>query len=202
LATENMENHQRTFFAFTVGTQSESSAGPDFGLWSDFGLYHFIWSTYLDRRISRFIPGVFISLDERNTAEPASEDLAGKPFSESPSRPSCHRKSMKCMRFCRLHCRKTGTKADLALQTDIFRSQTTWFVIRGVHRRCLYLSIYAGEREFGMQALVVPQIKGETTYQSFIIVPQSSSAKSLLDLRGHVLRLRTSFRRPVGCFLR
>ncbi len=35
-----------------------------------------------------------------------------------------------------------------------------------------------------MQALVVPHVKGETTYQSFIVVPQSSTAKSLLDLRG------------------
>jgi len=35
-----------------------------------------------------------------------------------------------------------------------------------------------------MRALVVPQIKGETTYQSFIVVPQSSSARTLLDLRG------------------
>ena len=48
---------------------------------------------------------------------------------------------------------------------------------------CTYPFI-RGEREFGMQALVVPRIKGETTYQSFIVVPQSSPAKSLLDLRG------------------
>jgi len=41
-----------------------------------------------------------------------------------------------------------------------------------------------GEREFGMQALVVPRVKGKTTYQSFILVPQSSSAASILDLRG------------------
>jgi phosphonate transport system substrate-binding protein len=31
---------------------------------------------------------------------------------------------------------------------------------------------------------VVPQIRGETTYQSFIIIPKSSSAASLMDLRG------------------
>ncbi len=35
-----------------------------------------------------------------------------------------------------------------------------------------------------MQALVVPRIKGETTYQSLILIPPSSPAKSLLDLRG------------------
>jgi len=48
---------------------------------------------------------------------------------------------------------------------------------------CTYPFI-RGEREFGMQALVVPQIKGEIAYQSVILVPQSSPAKTLLDLRG------------------
>jgi phosphonate transport system substrate-binding protein len=48
---------------------------------------------------------------------------------------------------------------------------------------CTYPFI-RGEKEFGMQALVVPQINGEQTYQSIILVPQSSHAKTLLDLRG------------------
>jgi phosphonate transport system substrate-binding protein len=48
---------------------------------------------------------------------------------------------------------------------------------------CTYPYI-RGEKEFGMQALVVPQINGEMTYQSIILVPQSSPAKTLLDLRG------------------
>jgi phosphonate transport system substrate-binding protein len=48
---------------------------------------------------------------------------------------------------------------------------------------CTYPFI-RGEKEFGMQALAVPQIKGETTYQSIILVPASSPAKTLLDLRG------------------
>jgi phosphonate transport system substrate-binding protein len=48
---------------------------------------------------------------------------------------------------------------------------------------CTYPFI-RGEKEFGMQALVVPQIQGETTYQSIILVPATSPAKTLLDLRG------------------
>jgi phosphonate transport system substrate-binding protein len=48
---------------------------------------------------------------------------------------------------------------------------------------CTYPFI-RGEREFGMQAVVVPQIKGETTYQSFILVPHASQARTILDLRG------------------
>jgi phosphonate transport system substrate-binding protein len=48
---------------------------------------------------------------------------------------------------------------------------------------CTYPFI-RGEKEFGMQALVVPQINGITTYQSIILVPVASPAKTLFDLRG------------------
>lgn len=42
-----------------------------------------------------------------------------------------------------------------------------------------------GERQFGMQILVVPQVDGQTTYQSYIIVARDSPFQSLEDLRGH-----------------
>jgi phosphonate transport system substrate-binding protein len=48
---------------------------------------------------------------------------------------------------------------------------------------CTYPFI-RGEKEFGMQALVVPQVNGETTYQSYVLVPASSRAATILDLRG------------------
>lgn len=41
-----------------------------------------------------------------------------------------------------------------------------------------------GEQDFGMEVLAVPQVKGVVTYHSLIIVPKSSQAESLLDLRG------------------
>jgi len=41
-----------------------------------------------------------------------------------------------------------------------------------------------GQETFGMQALVVPQIKGETVYYAYLIVPADSPARSLADLRG------------------
>ncbi len=41
-----------------------------------------------------------------------------------------------------------------------------------------------GASEFGLQPLVVPEIAGETTYHSLILVPVSSPARTLLDLRG------------------
>lgn len=44
----------------------------------------------------------------------------------------------------------------------------------------------AGQREFGMELLVAPQVKGETVYYSLLIVPATSDAHSLADLRGKV----------------
>ena len=43
-----------------------------------------------------------------------------------------------------------------------------------------------GEHDFGMELLVLPQVRGQTTYESYIIVPQDSPAQSLADLRGKV----------------
>ena len=42
-----------------------------------------------------------------------------------------------------------------------------------------------GQREFGMELLVAPEVRGETTYYSYLIVPRDSTAQSLVDLRGH-----------------
>jgi phosphonate transport system substrate-binding protein len=41
-----------------------------------------------------------------------------------------------------------------------------------------------GKRELFMELLVIPEIKGKTTYRSFFLVPGDSEAKSLLELRG------------------
>ena len=43
-----------------------------------------------------------------------------------------------------------------------------------------------GHDTFGMELLVAPQVKGKTTYNSFLIVPASSDAQSMEDLRGKV----------------
>ncbi len=41
-----------------------------------------------------------------------------------------------------------------------------------------------GQREFGMEVLVAPQVRGATTYYSYLIIPRDSPAQSLADLRG------------------
>lgn len=44
----------------------------------------------------------------------------------------------------------------------------------------------AGQREFGMELLVAPQVNGETVYYSLLIVPSDSPARQMSDLRGKV----------------
>lgn len=44
----------------------------------------------------------------------------------------------------------------------------------------------AGQRDFGMQLLVAPQVNGETVYHSTLIVPAGSPAREMADLRGAV----------------
>jgi phosphonate transport system substrate-binding protein len=43
-----------------------------------------------------------------------------------------------------------------------------------------------GHDTFGMELLVAPQVNGKTTYNSYLIVPTSSNARSMEDLRGKV----------------
>lgn len=57
------------------------------------------------------------------------------------------------------------------------------------NRRCdvAFVCTYAylrAEKEFGLQAIAVPRIRGQITYHSFILVPSTSAAASLIDLRG------------------
>lgn len=42
----------------------------------------------------------------------------------------------------------------------------------------------AGEEEFGLQLLAVPEVAGRTEYRSYLIVPADSPARSLAELRG------------------
>ncbi len=46
------------------------------------------------------------------------------------------------------------------------------------------LAYVVGNDDFGMELLTVPEVNGETTYRSYIIVPAASDIHSLDDLRG------------------
>jgi phosphonate transport system substrate-binding protein len=41
-----------------------------------------------------------------------------------------------------------------------------------------------GERDFGMEILVVPEVNGEAAYHSWLLVPANSPASSMKDLKG------------------
>lgn len=41
-----------------------------------------------------------------------------------------------------------------------------------------------GRKEFGLELLVAPQVRGETVYYSYIVVPRDSEAQAVEDLRG------------------
>ncbi|MFN3742479.1 MAG: phosphate/phosphite/phosphonate ABC transporter substrate-binding protein [Anaerolineales bacterium] len=43
-----------------------------------------------------------------------------------------------------------------------------------------------GHDDFGMELLVAPQVNGQTVYQAYLIVPASSVARDVADLRGKV----------------
>ncbi|RME89362.1 MAG: phosphate/phosphite/phosphonate ABC transporter substrate-binding protein, partial [Anaerolineae bacterium] len=47
-------------------------------------------------------------------------------------------------------------------------------------------SYLVGAEQFGMKLLAAPQVHGETTYRAKLIVPASSQAESIVDLRGKV----------------
>jgi phosphonate transport system substrate-binding protein len=41
-----------------------------------------------------------------------------------------------------------------------------------------------GERDFGMELLVAPQVRGQTVYRAYLIVSRADAARTLADLRG------------------
>jgi phosphonate transport system substrate-binding protein len=153
------------------------------------GLYNFLRATYFDSRISRFFPHGWVDLDEKNNPEAGSAavngDLSGPVFRVAVAPVVSPEKSLEMYQgFIGYVAERLGMRPVALYRltysetNDLVRYQRCDIAIV-----CTYPFI-RGEREFGMQALVVPRIRGETTYQSFIVVPRSSPAKSLLDLRG------------------
>jgi phosphonate transport system substrate-binding protein len=152
-----------------------------------FGFYNVLKATYLDRRISRFFPRDWVDLSEQNGAAAAvSGETAERPVFRVAIAPIvAPEKALEMYQgFIDYLAEKLGRKPvslyrpTYSETNDLIRYQRCDIAVV-----CTYPFI-RGEREFGMQALVVPRIKGETTYQSYIIVPPSSPVRSLMDLRG------------------
>lgn len=81
-----------------------------------------------------------------------------------------------------------GTKLDRPVE---FVQRPTYAeindLVRNGHADVAFVCDYAyvvGQRDFGMKMLVAPQVMGQLTYRSLLIVPATSGARSLGDLRG------------------
>lgn len=152
------------------------------------GLYNVLKSTYFNHRISRFFPHKWVSLEEGRDpaiAFATNEKSANSVFRVAIAPIVSPEKSLEMYQgFINYLAEKLGRKPESLYRptysevNDLVRYKRCDMAVV-----CTYPFI-RGEKEFGMQALVVPRIKGETTYQSFILVPPSSSARSIMDLRG------------------
>jgi len=149
--------------------------------------YHVIKETFPNSQISQFTVRKWINLKGGdNAAGISSGDLTGATSIRIAIAPIISpEKSMEMYQpFVDYVGEKLGRKAiglyrPTYLETnELVRYQRCDFAIV-----CTYPFI-RGEREFGMQALAVPLVKGEATYQSFIVVPKDSRATTLLDLAG------------------
>jgi phosphonate transport system substrate-binding protein len=150
--------------------------------------YNVIKSTLLDRKTEKFSPKSWVKLEENKDVVPdsafteAMEDSAIRVAVAPIVSPE---KSLEMYQdFVEYLARKLGRK-PVALYRPTYTETND--LIR--YRRCDLAIVCTypfirGEREFGLQALVVPEVKGSTTYRSVILVRQSSNAVSILDLRG------------------
>jgi ABC-type phosphate/phosphonate transport system substrate-binding protein len=153
------------------------------------GFYNVIKTTYLERRVSQFFPHNWVDLNEEKdpvAAAALTKVASDKPVFRVAIAPIISpEKSLEMYQGFIDYLSEKLDRRPVSLYRPTY-SETNDLVL---YKRCdiAVVGTYPfirGEKEFGMQALVVPIVKGEASYQSFIIVPQSSPAKSLLDLRG------------------
>ncbi len=151
-------------------------------------LYNAVELIRQNRMASRFTPQRWVNLDEPEHAP----DQAG--VSQSAKEPSLRvaiapvispEKSLQLYHGLVNHLAGKLGRKPIALQRETYADTNE--LVR--HGQCdlAFVCTYAfvrGEREFGMEVLVVPKVDGAVTYHSLILVPRSSEATSLLDLRG------------------
>jgi phosphonate transport system substrate-binding protein len=150
--------------------------------------YNIIKVSYPGRSHSRFFPSQWVNLDEQATSSAVLNSTNGirtPPFRVAIAPILSPEKSLEIYQGFAAYLAGKLRRNPITLYRESY-SETNNVVRYG---RCdiAIVGTYPfirGEREFGMQALVVPQIAGETSYQSIIVIPQSSQATSLTDLRG------------------
>ena len=152
-----------------------------------FALYNVLKPVLLDQS-SRISPRNWIHLNAssgRPAVTSSDSQASEQPFRIAIAPIVSPEKSMEMYEdFIQYVAHKLGKRpvslyqARFSETNDLVRYQRCDFAIVPTY------AFIRGEREFGMQALVVPRINGETSYQSFVIVPVSSRAATIMDLRG------------------
>jgi len=158
------------------------------GAISAFALYNIVGLIRQSRMDSRFAPRRRVSLEEPlETREglPAGEAVGGPSLRVAIAPVISPEESLQRYRAL-VHY----LAAKLNREPDFLQGKTYEHVNSLVHNGqcdvamvCTYAFV-RGAEEFGMEALAVPVIEGEDHYHSYILVPRSSPATSLLDLRG------------------
>ena len=153
-----------------------------------FVLYNFAELIRHNRMDSRFTPQRQINLDE-----PAQPSDGGQPLEavRGPSLRVAIAPVISPEKSFQVYREFVDYIAEKLDRTPVFLQRETYAKVNDLVRsdRCdvAFVCTYAfvrGEREFGMEALAVPEIGGVVTYHSLILVPRSSQATALPDLRG------------------
>lgn len=151
-------------------------------------LYHITGLIRQNRLDPRFTPVGRVDLREPATdsdGRPTAETVTGPTLRVAVAPVISPEKSLRTYQGLVDYLAKRLQREPVFLQAgtyqrvnDLVRSQQC-----DVALVCTYAFV-RGEEEFGMQAIAVPVIGDEDHYHSYIIVPQSSGAVSLLGLRG------------------
>jgi phosphonate transport system substrate-binding protein len=152
-----------------------------------FAVYNIVALFSGNRPDPRYTPQRTVNLDEPD--KPADIDANGEASEQSSVRIAIA-PVISPEKSLTLYRKFVDYVADKMGKTPVCLQRDTYLEVNDLIRfgRCdmAMVCTYAfvrGEKEFGMEALVVPQINGTTTYHSLILVPPSSSAESLLNLR-------------------
>ena len=142
----------------------------------------------LERMDAQYAPQRFVDLDEPRVLPPLGPLARGEPAAALRVAVAPVISPEKSLASYRVF---VGYLADKLHRTPVFTQWDNYGEVNEMMRNgqcdlalvCTYAFV-RGERDFGMRALVIPQINGCVTYHSLIITPRSSTATSLLDLRG------------------
>jgi len=178
---------RKNYSSYLLSTPIKIIVAIVLGIGISVALYNVLKGSWIGRQPAQFTPQQWVNLDEESDASSAGTfpDAGQKPLLRVAVAPIVSpEKSIEMYQdFVEYLADKLERipsplyRESYAETNDLVRYEQCDIAIV-----CTYPFI-RGEREFGMQALAVPQVRGEPTYSSLVLVPRSSPAASLMDLR-------------------